>query len=67
MNKERIISFRATGNEQKVIEILAAHEARTPSEMIRECIREAAEKRGLLPAGLIELERLGLNDGNKTL
>ena len=56
MGRKKIVSFRATRNEQRVIDILSERENRSPSEMIRECIREAAINRGLMPAGLIDLE-----------
>jgi len=65
--KTKQVGFRASPEEYEIIHILAARERRTPSEMLRETVREAAEKRGFLPAGLIELEKIGLRDGNKTI
>jgi len=43
-------------------------EQRTQSGLLRELIREAAEKRGLLPVGLISLQEVldkGGEDGNQ--
>jgi predicted transcriptional regulator len=56
MNRHKIISFRANENEVRILDILAKRENRTASEMLRECVREAAEKRNLLPPGLVQFE-----------
>ncbi len=65
--KTKQVGFRASPEEYEIIHILATRERRTPSEMLRETVREAAARRGFLPAGLIELEKLGVNDGNKII
>ncbi len=63
MNKQKIISFRVTGNENQLLEILSKREGLSPSEMVRQCLREAAASRHLLPVGLISLERMRGENG----
>ena len=48
--------FRLSDIEKQVLETMALLEARSQSEMLRECIREAAIKRGLGMLGLIQKE-----------
>jgi hypothetical protein len=45
--REKYIHFRVTRNEKQALEVLATHEGRSPSEMMREILRDAVSKRGL--------------------
>jgi len=55
MTRGKLIAFRATEKERQTLEVLAARENRSLSEMLRECLREAAIKRGLYAVGLVQL------------
>jgi hypothetical protein len=48
------IHFRVTPQEKKVLEYLSIIENRNPSEMMRELLREGAEKRGVAPIGFLD-------------
>jgi len=49
------VRVRMSKNERDVLDILARREGRNWSEMLRQCIREAAERRGMPAIGLVEV------------
>lgn len=51
----KITYFRATKDERRALEIMALREGRSISAMLRELIREGAERRGLAAVGLVDL------------
>lgn len=59
MNEKRqlIKTFRLTHSEFDLLNLIARREGRSQSETLRECIREAAQHRGMLPAGLVFFEK----------
>lgn len=50
-------AFRLTQSENEILELIALREGRSVSETLRECIREAAQHRGIFPPGLVVFER----------
>lgn len=58
MNEKRhfIKTFRMTPSEHALLDLVASFEGRNQSEALRECVREAAKSRGILPAGLVKFE-----------
>lgn len=50
--KQRQIRVRLSPNEHQALDIMARRDGRTWSDMLRECIREAAARRGLNSIGL---------------
>lgn len=46
-NREKFVKARVSSNEKQGLEILAAVENRSQSEMIRELIREGMKNRGI--------------------
>ena len=66
--RKNFIHFRITEDEKRLLRVMMQREQRTQSGLLRELIREAAEKRGLLPVGLISLQEVldkGGEDGNQ--
>jgi hypothetical protein len=63
--KEKLIAFRLSPNEQFILGTMAAEDGRNISEQLRAIIREAAEKRGLPAVGLIATneESKGVKNG----
>lgn len=53
--KTKLIGFKATPKERAILDVLCQRENRTISEMLRECVREAAASRGLYSVGMVEL------------
>ena len=51
MQRDQMITTRCNGTEKRALQLLAELERRTPSETIRELVREAAHERGCWPAG----------------
>lgn len=49
MQNRSVISFRANEDETIALQLMAEQESRKLSEMVRECIREAATRRGIVP------------------
>jgi hypothetical protein len=47
--------FRLSLKEKEALKVMAVLEGRSLSEMLRECIREAAKNRGLDALGLVSL------------
>ncbi len=45
--REKFVSFRVSSNEKQGLEIMAAIENRSQSEMLRELIREGLKARGI--------------------
>lgn len=50
MAREDIFAMRVSPEERKLIEHLAAHEERTPSDTVRRILRDRARQLGLVPA-----------------
>lgn len=49
MNRNLLLQFKVNDTEKKAVELMTRTEGRKVSEMLRECVREAAERRGLWP------------------
>ena len=52
------VRVRVSSNERRILEIMARREGRNWSEMLRQCIREAAEQRGMPAVGLVNVADL---------
>ena len=57
MRKTESLQVRCTPLERKALEAVAQAEGRKMSEMLRELIREGAQKRGLWPPIISTCER----------
>ncbi len=53
-SKTNFIGIRITPEENAAIRFMAINEGRVFAEMVRQCIREAAERRGLPPLAYLE-------------
>jgi hypothetical protein len=53
--RREFIHFRVTPKEKQALEVMATYEGRSPSEMMRELLREGVNNRGLKAIGLIDL------------
>lgn len=56
MNAKDVIRFRIYPEEKRILEIMTRQERRNRSAMLRECLHEAAERRGIVHQGEL-LER----------
>lgn len=54
--RKLFMTIRISPKERKVIELLSVREDRNSSEMLRELIREGAERRGIQAVGLVDLQ-----------
>lgn len=57
MNRDVLVAVRLNSKERRALELMAAREERGLSEMLREVIREAAERRGIHTIGLLPKEK----------
>lgn len=54
--RKLFMTIRISPKERKVIELLSVQEDRNLSELLRELIREGAERRGIQAVGLVDLQ-----------
>ena len=55
MTRDKRLDIKLSPEERRALEILAAREGRTFSELARELLRSSIEARGLQVVGLIDL------------